>query len=47
MIFDKDANTGKDVSRMIHKFPGWISEFRRQKNIWILDASVSMYQGFT
>ena len=33
--------------RMIHKAPGRMSKFRRQKNIWILDALVSVDQGFT
>ena len=35
VIFDK---TGEDVSRMVHKASGRISKFRRERNIWILDA---------
>ena len=46
VIFDKDAKTGKDLSRMIHKASGRISKFRREKNIWILDAFVGVDQGF-
>jgi len=46
VIFDKDAKVGKDLSRMIHKASGRISKFRREKNIWILDAFVGVDQGF-
>ena len=47
VLFDKDMLTGKDLSRMIHKATGRIAKFRREKNIWILDAFNSIDQGFT
>ena len=42
VIFDKDMATGKDVSRMIHKPSGRIARFRRERNIWILDAIIEL-----
>ena len=45
VIFDQDEK-GKDVSRMIHKKSGRVSRFRREKNIWILDAFASVTTGF-
>ena len=38
VIFDKDMNTGEDLSLMRHKVTGRVSRFRRDKNIWVLDA---------
>ena len=38
VVYDKDMSTGKDLSRMTHKPSGRISNFRREKSIWILDA---------
>ena len=38
VVFDKDDDTGEDISRMTHKATGRVSRFRRQRNIWILDA---------
>ena len=40
VVFDQDEATGHDVSMMIHKATGVISRFRRERNIWILDAIV-------
>ena len=46
VVFDQDAVTGKDISGMIHKPTGRMSKFRREKNIWILDAFVNSDPGF-
>jgi hypothetical protein len=40
VIFDQDEETGHDISVMIHKKTGITSRFRRDRNIWILDAVV-------
>ena len=40
VIFDKDEETGHDISVMTHKKTGVTSRFRRERNIWILDAVV-------
>ncbi len=41
VIFDKDEITGKDMSMMMHKATKRIARFRRDKNVWILDALVA------
>lgn len=38
VVFDKDDDTGEDISRMTHKAAGRVSRIRRQRNIWIFDA---------
>ena len=38
VIFDRDEKTGVDMSRMEHKATGRTTRFRREKNIWVLDA---------
>ena len=38
VIFDKDQASGKDLSLMIHKASSRITRFRRDRNIWVLDA---------
>ena len=40
VVFDKDEETGHDTSVMTHKKTGVTSRFRRERNIWILDAVV-------
>jgi hypothetical protein len=40
VVFDKDMKTGKDLSMMTYKPANRTSRFRREKNIWILDAIV-------
>ena len=40
VVFDQDEKTGHDVSMMTHKATGVVSRFRRDRNIWILDAIV-------
>ena len=39
-IFDKDELTGKDLSVMVHKATGRTTRFRRDRNVWVLDAYV-------
>ena len=46
VVFDKDDETGEDVSRMTHKASGRVSKFRREQNIWILDAFTRSNTGF-
>ena len=45
VIFDKDMATGKDVSMMVHKPTGRTTRFRRERNIWVVDAIVES-EGF-
>ena len=40
VTFDKDAATGRDLSMMVHKLWGRTSRFRRDRNIWVLDAMI-------
>ena len=40
VTFGKDEATGHDISMMFHKATGVTSRFRRERNIWILDAPV-------
>ena len=40
VTFDQDEATGHDISMMYHKKSGVTSRFRRERNIWILDALV-------
>ena len=46
VVSDKDDETGEDVSRMTHKASGRVSKFRRERNIWILDAFTRSNTGF-
>ena len=41
MVYDKDMETGEDMSYMMHKPSKRAFRFRREKNVWILDAVVS------
>ena len=40
VTFGQDEATGHDISMMYHKKTGVTSRFRRERNIWILDALV-------
>ena len=42
VTFDQDETTGRDISMMKHKKTGVTSRFRRERNIWILDAIVDV-----
>ena len=41
VLYDKDMETGKDLSYMIHKPMKKAFRFRRDKSVWILDAAVA------
>ena len=38
VTYDTDDDTGQDISMMVHKPSGKVTRFRRERNIWILDA---------
>ena len=40
VVFDKDKETGEDLSHMMHKATKRIAKFRRERNVWILEAAV-------
>ena len=40
VVFDKDMQTGTDLSMMIQKKQNRATRFRRERNVWILDAIV-------
>ena len=41
LVYDKDMDTNEDLSYMIHKATKRAFRFRREKNVWILDAVVA------
>ena len=41
VVFDKNTKTGEDLSYMVHKPTRKSFRFRRNRNVWILDAVVS------
>ena len=41
VVFDKNVVTGQDMSLMMNKETGTTTRFRRQRNVWILDAFVN------
>ena len=51
VVYDKNMVTGEDLSYMIHKPSKTTYRFRRERNIWILDAIVDIDEisgtGFT
>ena len=50
VVYDKNMNTGEDLSYMTHKPTGTTYRFRRERNIWKLDAIVDskdVYSGFS
>ena len=40
VVYDKNMVTDEDMSYMIHKPTRTVYRFRRERNIWILDAIV-------
>ena len=40
VVFDRDPISGRDMSCMVHKESKRTSRFRRDRNVWILDAIV-------
>ena len=42
VVFDKDMTTGHDLSVMINKKTGITLRFRRDRNVWVLDAYVNV-----
>ena len=42
VTFDKDMKTGKDISFMLNKGTHQVMRFRRERNIWVLDAIVEV-----
>ena len=40
IVFDKELATGRDISFMQHKATKQTARFRRERNVWILDAVV-------
>ena len=50
VVYDKNMATGEDMSYMLHKPTRTMYRFRRDRNIWILDAIVDkadITDGFT
>ena len=41
VVYDKGMETKEDLSYMVHKPTKKVSSFRRDKNVWILDAAVA------
>ena len=42
MVFDKDMKKDKDLSCMTNKSTGITSRFRRDRNVWVLDAYIKV-----
>ena len=42
VVYDKNMATGEDLSYMIHKPSKTVYKFRRDRNVWILDAIVDI-----
>ena len=40
VVYDKNMETGEDMSYMVHKPSKKPFRFRRERNVWILDAIV-------
>ena len=40
VTFEKNMSTGQDMSMMVNKHTGVTSRFRRERNVWVLDAFV-------
>ena len=45
IVFDKCERTGRDLSSMVHKKTGVATRFRRERNVWVLDAYVASNTG--
>ena len=46
MVYDKNMETGEDLSYMVHKPTKQAYRFRREKNVWILDAIIDLAEIF-
>ena len=46
VVYDKNMKTGEDLSYMIHKPTKTVYRFRRERNVWILDAIVDLAEIF-
>ena len=42
VIFDQDEKTGADISMMVEKKTGEVTRFRRERNVWVVDAIVEV-----
>ena len=42
VVFEKDMKTGNDTSMMVNKNNIVATRFRRERNVWVLDAYVSV-----
>ena len=40
VVYDKNMFTGEDMSYMLHKPSKTLYKFRRDRNVWILDAII-------
>ena len=40
VVYDKNMTTGEDMSYMLHKPTKTMYRFRRDRNVWILDAII-------
>ena len=40
VVFDRNPVSGRDMSCMTHKESNKVSRFRRDRNVWVLDAAV-------
>ena len=38
VVFDKDKETGTDISFITHKPTGKVVRMRRERNVWVIDA---------
>ena len=45
IVFDKCERTGRDLSSMVHKKTEVATRFRRERNVWVLDAYVASNTG--
>ena len=42
VVYDRNMDTGEDLSYMVHKPTKTVYRFRRDRNVWILDALVDL-----
>ena len=42
VVYDKNEVTGEDLSYMVHKPTQTVYRFRRDRNVWVLDALVDI-----
>ena len=41
VIFDKDMDSGKDISFIVNKKSGDSIKMRRDRNVWVIDAYIT------